>query len=98
MTIVEFLILLGMAGILGVLSQRLLGTKLGGMFVAIFLGFIGAYLGREMAGWFHLPIIFDLRIGDHSFPILWSLLGCLIVTVIVGFIARGAKKQDKKKK
>ena len=98
MTIVEFLILLGMAAILGLISQRLLGTKLGGLFVAIFLGFIGAYVGKEMAGWFHLPIIFDIHIGEHHFPVIWSLLGCLIVTVVVGFIAKGAKKQDKKKK
>jgi len=97
MTIGEFIILLLMSAILGILSQRALGTKLGGMFVAIFLGFVGAYVGKEMAGWFHLPVIFNLQIGDRSFPVIWSLFGCLVVTFVVGFIAKGASKQKKKK-
>jgi uncharacterized membrane protein YeaQ/YmgE (transglycosylase-associated protein family) len=98
MTIGEFFILLAMAAILGVITQRMLGYKLGGMFVSIFLGFIGAYVGKEMTGWFHLPIIFDVGIGDHRFPVIWSFLGCLVVTFVVGFIAKGASKHDKKKK
>ena len=97
MTIGEFIILLVMAAVLGVLCQRLLGYKLGGMFVSIFLGFIGAYVGKEMTTWFHLPIIFDVHIGDRHFPVIWSLFGCLVVTFIVGFIARRASKQKKKK-
>ena len=98
MTIGEFFILLTMSAILGVLTQRMLGYKLGGMFVSIFLGFVGAYVGKEMTSWFHLPIIFDVHIGDHQFPVIWSFLGCLVVTFVVGFIAKGASKHEKKKK
>ena len=94
----EFIILLAMAAVLGVVSQRLLGYKLGGLFISIFLGFIGAYLGKEMAGWFNLPVIFDVHIGNNRFPVIWSLFGCLGVTFIVGFIARRSAKREKKKK
>ena len=97
MTIGEFLILLVMAALLGILSQRVLGTQLGGMFVAIFLGFIGAYVGKEMASWFHLPILFNVTIGDRSFPVIWSLFGCLIVTFLVGYIGKRASRRKKKK-
>ena len=97
MTIGEFLILLVMAAVLGVLSQRVLGYQLGGMVVSIILGFIGAFVGKEMAGWFHLPVIFDVTIGDRRFPVIWSLFGCLVVTFVVGFIAKRASKQKKKK-
>lgn len=97
MTIGEFIILLLMSALLGILSQRLLGYKLGGMFISIFLGFIGAYVGKEMTAWFHLPVIFNVQIGDRSFPVIWSLFGCLVVTFVVGFIAKRASKQKKKK-
>ncbi|HXX94742.1 MAG TPA: hypothetical protein VEN81_14005 [Planctomycetota bacterium] len=98
MTIGEFIILLVMAAILGILTQRMMGYKLGGTVVSIVLGFLGAFVGMEMTRWFHLPIIFDLGIGDHRFPVIWSFLGCMGVTFTVGFIARGAARREKKKK
>ncbi len=97
MTIAEFIILLVMAALLGILSQRVLGYQLGGMFISIFLGFIGAYVGKEMTVWFHLPVIFDVGIGSSRFPVIWSLFGCLVVTFVVGFIAKRSAKQKKKK-
>lgn len=97
MTALEFIVLLVMAAVLGVLSQRLLGYKLGGLFVSIILGFLGGLLGKHMAGWFHLPLVFDIGIAGERFPVVWSLIGALLVTFLFGMIARSASKQQKKK-
>jgi uncharacterized membrane protein YeaQ/YmgE (transglycosylase-associated protein family) len=98
MTALEFVILLVMAAVLGILSQRLLGYKLGGLFVSIILGFLGGLVGKLMYGWFSLPIIFSVQIGSESFPVLWSLVGALLVTFLFGLVARSASKEQKKKK
>jgi uncharacterized membrane protein YeaQ/YmgE (transglycosylase-associated protein family) len=97
MTLEEVVILIVMAAVLGILSQRLLGYKLGGLVISIVLGFIGAFLGRLIGQ--HVPVgfRFHLQIGDTSFPVLWSLLGCLAATFVAGFIAKSASKQQKKK-
>jgi uncharacterized membrane protein YeaQ/YmgE (transglycosylase-associated protein family) len=97
MTFLEFLVLLAMAAVVGILTQKMLGYKLGGLFVSIFLGFLGAYLGKELDTWVTLPINFDVHIGGRRFPVIWSFFGCLLVTFIVGFIARRASKHEKKK-
>lgn len=98
MTALEFIILLVVAAVLGVLSQRLLGYKLGGLFVSIILGFLGGLVGKLMYGWFHLPLIFSVHIGSESFPVVWSLAGALLVTFLFGLVAKSASKEQKKKK
>jgi len=98
MTVLELVILIVMAAVLGVISQRLLGYKLGGLIISILLGFIGAFVGREVGHHFPLGIQFNLQIGDVSFPVFWSLVGALLATFLAGVFAKSASKHEKKKK
>jgi uncharacterized membrane protein YeaQ/YmgE (transglycosylase-associated protein family) len=98
MTALEFVILLVMAAVLGILSQRLLGYKLGGLFVSIILGFLGGLLGKFMHGWLNLPISFVLEIGDARLPVVSCFLGALLITFLFGLVAKSASKEQKKKK
>ena len=98
MTIEEVVVLLGMAVILGVISQKLLGYRLGGLVISMVLGFIGAFVGREIGHHVPLSIRFNLQVGDTHFPVLWSFVGALLATFIAGMIARSASKQKKEKK
>ena len=93
---ISLLLCLILAGGLGILSQRILGFKMGGLLVSIFIGFVGAILGREMVGWFHLPEWVHLTIGGRSFPLMWCFIGALIATLIVGMIARQGRTRDKR--
>lgn len=92
--LIFFLLLLILSAALGLLAQRILHLKLGGLFAATFLGFIGAYLGKELAGWLHLP---DLGIGItiryRYFPLVWSVLGAVLTTFVVASIAKGNQKK-----
>ncbi|MBI3855755.1 MAG: hypothetical protein HY293_08700 [Planctomycetes bacterium] len=94
---ISLLLCLILAGGLGIISQRILGFKLGGLFVSIFIGFIGAVLGREMVHFLHLPEFIHLTVADRTFPVIWCTVGALIATVTVGMIARGGSKKEKRK-
>ena len=73
------LLCLILAAGLGILSQRILGFKMGGLLVSIFIGFIGAVLGRELVYWFHLPTWgIELHIAGRSFPVIWCTIGGLL--------------------
>jgi uncharacterized membrane protein YeaQ/YmgE (transglycosylase-associated protein family) len=95
MNVLEFLILLVMAGVLGVVAQQILGTKYG-MVVSVIFGIVGAFLGRQLAKWFHFPAYFSITIGDTSVPVLWALIGALLVTFGAGIIAKSNRKAQKK--
>lgn len=94
--LIFLLLLLILSAGLGVLAQKILHLKLGGLFASTFLGFIGAYLGKEAQGWLHLP---DFGIGitlhHHYFPLVWSVLGAVVTTFIVASIAKNSAKKKK---
>lgn len=94
--LISLLLCLILAAGLGILSQRILGFKMGGLFVSIFIGFMGALLGRELYRWFHPPEWIRITIGDQTFPVMWCMIGALLATVIVGMIARSARKDKRK--
>jgi len=96
MILEEFLILLGVAALLGVIAQSLLGYKLGGFLISTLLGFAGGALGMELGQRFPSEIQWSMRIGDRSFPIFWSVLGALLVTFILGVITKSAAKHERK--
>jgi uncharacterized membrane protein YeaQ/YmgE (transglycosylase-associated protein family) len=88
MDIVEFLILLLIAGICGAVAQAIAGFSRGGLLVAIAMGFIGALLGVLLQRNTGLPEIFVIQVGNVAFPIVWSIIGGVLFAVIVGLLTR----------
>jgi uncharacterized membrane protein YeaQ/YmgE (transglycosylase-associated protein family) len=88
MTILEFLILLLIAGLCGSIAQALSGYSHAGCFGSIALGLIGALLGAWLARALSLPEILAVRIGDQNFPIVWSIIGAAIFSSLLGLLSR----------
>ncbi len=89
MTLVEFIVLLVIAAICGGIGQSLAGYDLGGCFVSIVVGFIGAYIGMWLAGNMGLPELLAVNIGGKTFPIIWAVIGSALFTMVVALIRRG---------
>jgi uncharacterized membrane protein YeaQ/YmgE (transglycosylase-associated protein family) len=88
MTLFGFLVLLLIAAICGAIGQSLAGYDLGGCLVSIVVGFIGAYLGMWLAGHFGLPELFAIDIQGKKFPIVWSVIGSALFTLIMALLRR----------
>jgi uncharacterized membrane protein YeaQ/YmgE (transglycosylase-associated protein family) len=88
MTLIGFLVLLAIAAICGSIGQSLAGYDLGGCLVSIIVGFIGAYLGMWIAGKLGLPEFFTINIQGKPFPIIWSVIGSALFTLIMALIRR----------
>src|SRR3954464_6785493 len=95
MTLIGFLVLLVIAAICGSIGQSLAGYDLGGCFVSIIVGFIGAYLGMWIAGKFGLPAIFSISIEGKPFPVVWAVIGSAIFTLVVGLLRRTVSGRDR---
>src|SRR5262249_37957095 len=83
MTLLEFILLLVIAGICGSLAQALAGYSHGGCLVSIVLGLIGALLGTWIARLVGLGEILAIQIGSQSFPIVWSVIGAALFSAIL---------------
>ena len=88
MTVIDVIILLIVAGVCGALGQAISGYSRGGCLVSIALGFIGALLGMWLARNLGLPELFAVRIGDTSFPIIWSIIGSALFVAVITLITR----------
>lgn len=93
MTFFGFLLLLVIAGICGAIGQSLAGYNLGGCIISMVVGFIGAWLGLWIAGEFGLPEFWTIYIGGKSFPIVWSIIGATLFSLIIGFVGRAMKDE-----
>ena len=88
MTIVEFVLLLGIAGICGAVGQAITGYSRGGCFAAIGIGFIGALIGMFVSRVLRLPELLAVDIGGTAFPIVWSILGAALFVALLALISR----------
>ena len=103
MTIIEFLMLLVVAGICGSLAQALVGYSRGGCLVWIVLGFIGALLGEWLARATGLPELFVVQIGGrpHSDRVVRDLrslvcrgIGPIERSPVVGCVKRNLETAE----
>ncbi|GIK38616.1 MAG: hypothetical protein BroJett011_24490 [Chloroflexota bacterium] len=88
MTLIDLLLLLLVAAICGSIGQALAGYSLGGCLVSAVVGFIGAFIGLWLARQFGLPEVFSVNIGGQPFPIIWSIVGSMILSLILGLLTR----------
>ena len=91
MTVIEFLILLLIAGITGSIGQALTGFSRGGCFLSIIVGFVGALLGTWIARKLALSEIFVINIGDVAFPVFWAIIGAAVFTGIISLLSPRSK-------
>lgn len=88
MTLVDWLVLLVIAGICGAIGQAISGFSRGGCLVSIALGFIGALIGLWLARALALPELFAVQIGTQQFPIVWSIIGSALFVAVIGLVTR----------
>ncbi len=89
MSLIDFIILLVVAGIIGAIGQSLAGFSRTGCLGSIALGFIGALIGVWLSRALHLPELLNLNIGGTIFPVIWSIIGAALFVAVLGLITRG---------
>ncbi len=88
MTLIDFVLLLIIAGICGSLGEALAGYSRGGCLASIAVGFIGALFGNWMSRQLKLPDLFTISVGGHLFPVLWSIIGAALFVTGLSFLSR----------
>jgi uncharacterized membrane protein YeaQ/YmgE (transglycosylase-associated protein family) len=87
MTLVEALVLLLVAGLCGGMAQVVTGFRHGLLLVFVGFAFFGGMLGYWIARFAELPDPFAVAIGGGTFPVIWSVMGAIVLVVLVGAMA-----------
>ncbi|MGH7293311.1 MAG: GlsB/YeaQ/YmgE family stress response membrane protein, partial [Polyangiaceae bacterium] len=88
MTLIEFIVYLVIAGICGAIARAVAGGTRGGFIVSVLLGFLGAFLGTWIARMTRLPELVMVDIGGHHFPVVWSIVGGMVLVAIAHALTR----------
>ena len=86
MTATDFILTLVIAGLCGWVASMLMGARRMNIFLLILLGFVGAWLGRWIATLVPGISLPSITIGGQSFPIVWTVIGSIVVVGLVSFI------------
>jgi uncharacterized membrane protein YeaQ/YmgE (transglycosylase-associated protein family) len=60
----------------------------GGCIVYMAFSFIGAFLGTWVSRTLGFAKVPDLTIGSSNFPIIWSLVGSVLLVAAIGLLVR----------
>jgi uncharacterized membrane protein YeaQ/YmgE (transglycosylase-associated protein family) len=93
MTVVDFIILAVIAAVAGAIGQTLAGYYLGGCIVSAVVGYVGALIGFWLSRQLGLPEPLIINVGGQPFPVLWSIIGALLFSLVVGAISRGGRRR-----
>jgi uncharacterized membrane protein YeaQ/YmgE (transglycosylase-associated protein family) len=92
MTLLDLLLLLAVAGIIGAIGRAIAGYSHGGCLVSIAVGFVGAILGAWLARKLGLPELFVVSVGGTNFPLVWSVIGSALFVAVIGLMSRGRSR------
>lgn len=88
MSLFGFLLLLVIAAVCGAIGQAIAGFSRGGCLISMVMGFIGAWLGTWLATEMGLPQVLMINIDGQPFPILWSIVGATLFSLIIGLFTQ----------
>jgi len=95
MNLLELIVYLVIAGACGAIARAIAGGTRRGFIVAVLLGFLGAFVGTWLARMFQLPRFFVVSVGGHPFPIVWSILGGIVLVAIAHALTRPTHRFDR---
>jgi uncharacterized membrane protein YeaQ/YmgE (transglycosylase-associated protein family) len=87
MSLLDFLIMFVIAAITGSIARSLVGFDKGGCILSAIVGFIGALIGTWLGREFDLPEIWTPVIRGIKYPVVWSILGAVIFTLVLSLIS-----------
>lgn len=88
MSLLEIVVYLIIAGVCGAIGGAIAGGTPGGFIVSVVLGLVGAFVGTWIARQLQLPTLWTIDIGGRAFPIVWSIVGALVLVAIADAIMR----------
>ncbi len=88
MTVLELIVYLVIGGVCGAIALAVAGGSAGGFVISLLVGFLGALLGTWLAQQLHLPELLVVTIGGHPFPIVWSIIGGILLVAVVNLLMR----------
>jgi uncharacterized membrane protein YeaQ/YmgE (transglycosylase-associated protein family) len=88
MSLLELVVYFVIAGVCGATARAIVGGSAGGFILSVLVGFLGAFFGTWLARAFRLPELLQVDVAGHAFPIVWSVLGGVVLVALAHLLMR----------
>jgi len=92
MNLLHWIIYLAIAAICGGIGAAIVGIRNLGCLTLIAVGLIGAMLGSWLSRQAGIGEMFAINVGGKSLPILWTIIGSMLLTGIASLFWRGNRR------
>ena len=92
MNLLEWLVYLLVAAICGSIGAAIVGIRHLGCLTLIAVGLIGAMLGTWISREAGIGEMFAINIGGKSLPILWTIIGSMLLTGLASLFWRSSRR------
>ena len=89
MSLLGFLLLLLLGGIIGAVAGMLIGYSPGGFLASIAVGLLGALFGSWIAISLGFPAVLPVSIEGRSVDVVWAIVGSVLLLFVLGLLRRG---------
>jgi len=93
LSLLEWLVLFVVAGVAGTIAQAVVGWSRGGCLASIGVGLVGALIGLAIARATGLPELVPLQIDGRTFPLVWSILGSILLVLLLAAATRAMNRR-----
>jgi uncharacterized membrane protein YeaQ/YmgE (transglycosylase-associated protein family) len=87
-SLLGFIVLIALSALVGLIAKAIVGFHGGGLLAAIGLGFVGGLVGIILANALGGPMILAVDLGGMTFPVVWALLGTILLVALVAVVTR----------
>jgi uncharacterized membrane protein YeaQ/YmgE (transglycosylase-associated protein family) len=92
MTLTDLLLVMLVAIVCGSIAQLTSSFSRGGWIVNLGFAFFGAVAGVFVSRYFNFPELYNLKMGDVDFPIVYSILGAVPFLAAIGLFVKPGRR------
>jgi uncharacterized membrane protein YeaQ/YmgE (transglycosylase-associated protein family) len=92
MEAIDLIFISAVSLVIGFVGQVTSKYAKGGWIVNLGTAFAGAIIGVQLARSMGLPLIFGITYNKIDFPLLWALIGSVLLVALVGMFLRPGRR------
>jgi uncharacterized membrane protein YeaQ/YmgE (transglycosylase-associated protein family) len=92
MNSIDLMLIVLVSVIFGSIGQLTSGYSKGGWIVNLALGFLGALAGVVVSRTLKAPVIYDLKINNVTFPLMYSVIGAVFFVAGISFLVKPGRR------
>jgi uncharacterized membrane protein YeaQ/YmgE (transglycosylase-associated protein family) len=88
MEMLDLLLVMAVAVPCGTIARLTSAYSKKGWFLHVGMAFMGGFVGVWFSRSVEVPTVYMLKVGAHEFPVIWALIGSVLMVAAIGLMIK----------